>query len=311
MPELPEVETTVRALRAPLVGRTLTHVRNYWPGHIARPSLPELKKRIRGRRVEAIGRRGKYLVFSLSEREAPWSQARGASQQNVFLPEKADHSATATSQGTQAFSRETLIIHLKMTGHLSVVDKDQPVQKHVHTIFALANGQELRFRDQRKFGRVYLVHDPEEVLGKLGPEPLESSFTVEVLQERFKRRKRALKPLLLDQGFIAGIGNIYADEALFYAGLHPERRANSLSVAEIASLHAAIQKVLRLGIEREGASLDIYVKPDGSRGDMQNTVAVFRRTGQPCYRCGTIVQRIVMGGRSTHFCPTCQSIECQ
>lgn len=274
MPELPEVETTVRALRAPLIGRTFTHVRNYWPGHIARPSLTELQKRIHGRRVEAIDRRGKYLVFSLSE-------------------------------------GETLVIHLKMTGHLSVVDKDHPVQKHVHTIFALANGQELRFRDQRKFGRVYLVHDPEEVLGKLGPEPLASSFTVEVLQERLKSRKRALKPLLLDQGFIAGVGNIYADEALFYAGLHPERPANSLSAAEIASLHTAIQKVLRLGIEREGASLDIYVKPDGSRGDMQNAVAVFRRTGQPCYRCGAVVQRIVMGGRSTHFCPTCQSMECQ
>ena len=270
MPELPEVETVVRALRLPLVGRTFTEVRNYWPGHIVTPSLPELQRRIHGRTILSITRRAKYLVFSLS-------------------------------------GGETLMIHLKMTGHLSVVDPETPPDKYAHTIFKLDNEQELRFRDPRKFGRVYLVQDPAKIFGSLGPEPLDNGFTTAVLQKRLQNRKRVLKPLLLDQTFVAGIGNIYADEALFYARLHPERRSDTLSPAEIQALHSAIQKVLKLGIEREGASIDRYVKPDGSKGDMQNAVAVYGRTGDPCYRCGTPIQRIKLGGRSTHFCPTCQS----
>ena len=271
MPELPEVETTVRALREPLTGRTIVEVHNDWPRHVATPGLSELRTRIRDRRIERIDRRGKYLVFTLS-------------------------------------SDETLIIHLKMTGHLSVVDQDAPPDPYAHTVFVLDEGQELRFRDPRKFGRVYLARDRHEVLGSLGPEPLEPAFTVETLRQRLKSRKRALKPLLLDQGFIAGVGNIYADEALYYAGLHPQRRANSLSNAEMVALHTSIRQVLQMGIEREGASIDRYVKPDGSKGDMQNAVAVFQRTGESCYGCQTgIVQRIVLGGRSTHFCPICQT----
>jgi formamidopyrimidine-DNA glycosylase len=269
MPELPEVETVVRALRQPLIGRAIIGVRNDWPRHIGSPSLGELRARIHGCRIEAIHRRAKYLVFSLT-------------------------------QG------ETLIAHLKMSGHLAVVDASQPADKHVHTVFELDNGQELRFRDIRKFGRVHLVNDPNQILGQLGPEPLEANFTPDLLQARLNGRTRALKSLLLDQQLIAGIGNIYADEALFYAKLHPTRPANTLSQNEINALHAAIQKVLRLGIEREGASIQLYVKPDGRKGDMQNAVAVFRRTGEPCYECGRPVERIVLGARSTHFCAFCQ-----
>ena len=269
MPELPEVETVVRALRKPLVGQTFTEVRNYWPRHIATPDFPELQRRIHGQQVTAINRRAKYIVCELSD-------------------------------------GDTLIIHLKMSGHLAVVDKTTPADKYAHTIFGLANDQELRFRDTRKFGRVYLVDDPQTILGKLGPEPLEPAFTTAVLQERIANKRRVLKPLLLDQTFIAGIGNIYADEALFYARLHPQKKSETLTEADIVRLHAAIQKVLKMGIEREGASIDSYVKPDGNKGDMQNAVAVFRRTGMPCYECGTAVVRIVLGGRSTHFCPVCQ-----
>jgi formamidopyrimidine-DNA glycosylase len=269
MPELPEVETTVRALRRPLVGRVITGVRTDWPRQVVTPALEQLQQRIQGRRIEAIGRRAKYLLFNLS-------------------------------QG------ETLIIHLKMTGHLSVVPAETPPGRHVHTVFTLAGGDELRFRDMRKFGRVYLVRDPQEVLAGLGPEPLAESFTVEQLASRLRGRKRSLKPLLLDQTFVAGIGNIYADEALHAAALHPERSANSLDAAEVEALYQAIRHVLQLGIEREGASISNYVKPDGSRGEMQNVVAVFRRTGQSCYRCGAPIKRSVLGGRSTHFCPACQ-----
>lgn len=269
MPELPEVETVVRALRRPLLGRIITEVRNYWPRHIATPSVAELQQRIHGRRITAVNRRGKYLLFPLDD-------------------------------------GQTLIIHLKMSGHLAVVSSETPPDKHTHTIFALDNGHELRFRDTRKFGKVYLVEDAAEIVGKLGPEPLEDSFTVALLQERINGRKRSLKPLLLDQTILAGVGNIYADEALFYAGLHPQRHANTLTETEVAALHAAIQQVLQMGIEREGASISSYIKPDGEKGEMQDAVAVFRRTGQPCYRCGTFIERIVLGGRSTHFCPVCQ-----
>lgn len=270
MPELPEVETTVRALRQPLVGQVITSVRNTWPRHIVTPTLAEMQGRIPGCRIEAISRRAKYLVFHLSH-------------------------------------GETLIIHLKMTGHLFVTPSDSPLDKHTHTVFSLDNGQDLRFRDTRKFGRVYLVSDTGEIFDGLGPEPLVASFTVDCLRQRLDGRTRSLKPLLLDQTFIAGVGNIYADEALFYAGLHPQRKANSLTADEIKALHAAIQKVLQLGIDREGASISDYIKPDGSKGDMQNSVAVFRRTGMPCHQCGNPIQRIILGGRSTHFCPHCQT----
>jgi formamidopyrimidine-DNA glycosylase len=269
MPELPEVETVVRALREPVVGRTITGVRTYWGKHIAVPSVDELKARLIGEKVVAINRRAKYLVFALN----------GA---------------------------DTLLMHLKMSGHLSVEPADSPQHKHVRTVFELDNGKELRFKDMRKFGKVYLVADKDEILGHLGPEPLEDEFTVAVLKERLKGRTRAMKPLLLDQTFIAGVGNIYADESLFYAKIHPLRQADSLTEEEVGLLYAGIQHVLQEGIKREGASIDTYIKPDGEKGDMQNAVNVFRRTGQSCYRCGQLIDRIIVGGRSTHYCVGCQ-----
>lgn len=271
MPELPEVETVVRALRHPLVGRTFVGFESLWPKQVVKPDdVAAFTSRLVGRTAVSISRRAKYIVITLDD---------GA---------------------------ETLIVHLKMTGHLAIVPGDQAPHKHVRQRFFLADGDELRFRDTRKFGRLYLVQDPQEVLGKLGPEPLAPAFTAVRLQELFAGRRRVLKPLLLDQTFIAGIGNIYADEALFGAKLLPTRRSDTLTAVEITRLHSAIQTALRLGIEREGASIDSYVKPDGTKGSMQDTVNVFRRTGFPCYTCGTPIERIVLGGRSTHFCPTCQ-----
>ncbi len=259
----------MRALRNVLIGQTFSEARIYWPRHIDRPDPQAFQERIAGLRIEEMSRRGKYMLFALS-------------------------------------GGETLIVHLRMTGHLSVASRDVALLDHTHTILGLTSGDELRFHDPRKFGRVYLVRDPQEVVGKLGPEPLEADFTPAALASQLERRSMRLKPLLLDQRFVAGVGNIYADEALFYAGLHPERRADTLSDEEIVGLHGAIQKVLQMGIEREGASIDRYRKPDGNRGDMQNAVAVFRRTGESCYHCGTPVRRIVLAGRSTHYCPVCQ-----
>jgi len=226
--------------------------------------------RIRGRTFETVGRRGKYLVFDLD-------------------------------QG------EVLLIHLKMSGQLSVCPSSEIVDKYVHTIFKLEGGHDLRFRDVRKFGRVYLVTDRDRILGALGPEPLSDAFTVAWLEEQLSRRRRILKPLLLDQTFLAGIGNIYADEALHRAAIRPDRRSDSLRSDEVVALRLAIISALETGIERQGASIDgAYRQPDGSGGQMQEIFAAYGRTGEACPRCGGIIERIVLGGRSTHFCANCQ-----
>ena len=197
MPELPEVETLVRQLRAPLVGRAITGVTVKWPRHVAVPSARQFAARVRGQCVETIERRGKYLVFGLSA--------------------------------------DTLLIHLKMSGDLVVVPAGTARDKHAHTVFHLDNGHEFRFSDTRKFGRVYLVSRPEEVTGKLGPEPLAAGFTAKALGERLAAHSRALKPLLLDQAFLAGVGNIYADEALHLAGLHPLRKSDTLRLDDLTT----------------------------------------------------------------------------
>ncbi len=270
MPELPEVETITRSLRPSLIGRTIVDVHNDWPRHIAQPDFPEFRQRIISLNFKSITRRGKYIVFHLS-------------------------------------GDETLIIHLKMSGQLSIAKAGETADKHVHTVFGLSDGHELWFQDTRKFGRVYLVTDPDDVLGSLGPEPLSDAFTSEWLFEQLISRNRVLKPLLLDQSFIAGIGNIYADEALFHARLHPQRRSNSLSLPEVHVLHTAIRQVLEIGIDRGGASIDAaYRKPDGTMGQMQNSFSVYGRAGERCTRCEGIVHKMQLGGRGTHFCFGCQ-----
>lgn len=264
MPELPEVETVVRGLRGPLVGRTFTEVVVRWPNSIRTP-IPELQARLPGQRIEAITRRGKYLQLHLS-------------------------------------GGDTLVLHLKMTGDLLIEPVSEPVHPHVRTIFGLDNGHQLRFKDMRKFARVYLVTEPEQVVGKLGPEPLAEDFTDEDFQALFRRRKGRLKPLLLNQEFIAGVGNIYADESCFGAGLDPRRRVDTLSEAELVRLYRAIRQALTAGITYKGASLDEVYRG----GEFQNHFQVYGRTGEPCYQCGATIERVVLGGRSTHFCPNCQ-----
>ncbi len=230
MPELPEVETIVGKLRRgeaverglpaypPLVGRVIIRAWSDWPRG-AHPSASAIRRRLPGHRIASIGRRGKYLVFGLSPRP------------------------------------NFLLIHLKMSGRLDVLKADSPREKHVHFAFRLDNGYELRLNDARKFGRVYLVGDPNEVTGTLGPEPLDESFTLRTWRRLIEKKSGALKPLLLDQAFIAGIGNIYADEALWQARLHPRRRAGSLRAAEVAALYRGIRTALADGIRHEGADV--------------------------------------------------------
>lgn len=264
MPELPEVETVVRGLRGPLVGRTFTGVTVRWPNSVKTP-IPDLKERLPGQRIESITRRGKYLQFHLS-------------------------------------GDDTLLLHLKMSGDLLVEPAQEPLHEHVRTIFDLDNDHQLRFKDMRKFGRVYLVDDPAQVVGKLGPEPLADDFTVADFKALFQRRKGRLKSLLLNQEFIAGIGNIYADESCFLARINPHRQADSLSATELERLYQAIRTTLKAGITHKGASLDQVYRG----GQFQNHFQVYGRTGQACTHCQATIVRTVIGGRSTHFCDQCQ-----
>lgn len=270
MPELPEVETIANGLRGPLIGHAFTDVHVGWENIIASPAVPEFQRRIRGQQILGIRRRGKYLIFDLS-------------------------------------GGDRLIIHLKMTGQLTVRSGDAPADPHGHTVFDLDDGRQLRFLDTRKFGRVYLVADENEVVGSLGPEPLSDDFTLAGFAALVRKRKGALKPLLLNQQFIAGIGNIYADEALFVAGIHPQRQADTLTDPEIERLYQAIRQVLCQALADQGTTFDgAYRQVDGGEGGHQENLMVFRRKGQPCPRCGRAIERIVVGGRGTHFCPCCQ-----
>jgi formamidopyrimidine-DNA glycosylase len=270
MPELPEVETISRGLQRLLVGRTVSSVSVTWPRAIGRPDAQQFIAGLVGRRVCSAGRRGKYLVLALDV--------------------------------------GYLLVHLKMSGRLRVVPAAEPLGRHTRVALDLDDGRQLRFDDARKFGRMYLVGNLAEVTGGLGPEPLDDSLTTEGFARLLEKRSGRLKPLLLNQEFLAGVGNIYADEALFRAGLHPLTLANSLTREDQARLYEAIRHVLREAVAHGGTTLDDhgYVDAEGQVGGFQLQVAVYQQQGRPCRRCGTPIERTVIGQRSAHYCPTCQ-----
>jgi len=282
MPELPEVETVARDLRPRLVGATVVGARVAWARTVRTHDPLAFAEAIAGRTVLAVGRRAKQVVVELSGEAA-------------------------------------LTIHLKMTGQLFVVPAETPVDPYVRVVLELEDGRELRFRDIRKFGRFGLYgRDPVSgelvsevggaaVFAAIGPEPLADEFTVREFRRRLRRRKGRLKSLLLDQSFVAGVGNIYADEALWRARLHPLRSAVSLRPPDERHLYEAIRGVLSEAVERRGSSIDDYTAPDGD-GSMQDRLQVYQRTSEPCPRCGRPVKRIVVGARSTHFCSWCQRL---
>jgi formamidopyrimidine-DNA glycosylase len=192
-----------------------------------------------------------------------------------------------------------------MSGRLLLAPQGAP--QHLRVIFDFSSGEHLFFYCQRKFGRVWLVDDPADVVGDLGPEPLSDDFTVGRFLSLLRRRRGMIKPLLLNQRFIAGLGNIYVDESLFRARLHPRRTADTLTEVEAARLYGAVRHVLRQALAHHGTTFDgIFVRPQGEEGRQQEGLTVYGRGGQPCVRCGTIVERIVVSGRGTHFCPQCQ-----
>lgn len=271
MPELPEVETIRRTLEPKLLGKRIMG------GNVLNPRLvqggtPEaFLQAITGHVVDALDRRGKYLLFRLS--------------------------------GGLTFG-----LHLRMTGQLTVEPADSPLGKAVYLQIALENGTEMRLCDQRKFARVFLFSEGWEPssLTRLGPEPLAAEFTYQALKKRLSRRTLAVKKALLNQEIVAGIGNIYADEALFAAGIHPVRPAASLTDAEIKRLHGAIQTILTEAITQRGTTQRNYCDGEGKPGSYQFSLKVYGRKGEPCATCGAPLVKMNFGGRGTHFCPLCQ-----
>jgi len=273
MPELPEVETIARILRVgrsdspvqpALVGRHILGANLLWERSLAEPSSAEFAGRLTGQVIEDIGRRGKFLYLRLT--------------------------------------RDWLLYHLRMSGDLLVRPTGSPTETHDRLVLELDGNIQLVFNDARKFGRVWLVDEVDQVVGNLGPEPLDDGLTAQSLYSRLHTTHRQLKPLLLDQTFLAGLGNIYVDEALNLAKLHPLTPANHLSLEQAERLLESIRTVLQDGIARNGASIDWVYRG----GDFQNYFRVYQRTGEPCPECGTPIARIIVGQRGTHFCPHCQ-----
>ncbi len=266
MPELPEVESIARRLRPQLLGKTIQEAQLRWSRTLAFPTPRKFRESIRGQEVRDVTRRAKYFILGLSD-----------------------------------FS---LLVHLRMSGDLLIRESKIKAEKHDRLILSLLSAENelstLVFNDTRKFGRVWLTAQPEAVLDRLGPEPLSRAFTADWLHTALHNRRRQLKPLLLDQTFIAGLGNIYTDEALHRAKLHPLAVSDSVTAKQAEALRQAVRVVLKEGIRRNGASFDwVY------RGGEYH-FRVYDRAGKPCPVCGTEIERIIVGQRSTHFCPTCQ-----
>lgn len=264
MPELPEVETITNRLRVMIVNAAIIKCEVRWRKSIFSPSVEQFTDQIKNQKILSLSRRGKYILFHLTH--------------------------------------DVMLIHLRMSGDVLVESSSSEITKHDHVIFFLDNDMVVKFNDTRKFGRVWLTDNPENILGKLGPEPLSEEFTAQSLFASLNSKHRQLKPLLLDQTFLAGMGNIYTDEALFDAGLSPFANSAGISEEESRRLHSSIQKTLSTGIQNNGASIDWVYKGGG----FQNHFLVYQRTGQPCHKCGTAIQKIVLGQRGTHFCPRCQ-----
>ncbi|MBY0229365.1 MAG: bifunctional DNA-formamidopyrimidine glycosylase/DNA-(apurinic or apyrimidinic site) lyase [Gemmataceae bacterium] len=269
MPELPEVETVVRDLRPLLVGRSLLAVRRTSPHGLRQPWDAAWERPLAGARVETASRRGKWIVLGLGG--------------------------------------PALVVHLGMTGQLTVVPAGKEMPTHNHFAFPLDDGQELRYRDTRRFGSV--TYSPGGTLmadEALGPEPWELDGAA--WRRALAGSGRAIKAVLLDQGVVAGVGNIYADEALFRARLHPARKAGSLTAAEATRLRKAVVAVLDQAIEKRGSTIRDYVGGSGLRGGYQDEFAAYGRTGEPCRRCGAALALSRVAGRSSHYCPACQPV---
>jgi len=306
MPELPEVEYTARQLRATIVGATMTEALVFWERTICHPDLPDFLAEIAERQIIGVRRRGKFLLLDLSGKLF-LSIHRRMTGNLLLLPLgwEIDTSLRETNPAAWSTKGPTL----RNQGHAQC-SPDSSDCSYCRVCFNLVDGRRLLFTDPRKFGRIELwpCEREEEALAGLGPEPLSDEFTVEGLAEALVGRKGAIKQMLLAQEVVAGLGNIYADEALFYAAIHPLRRADSLTSAEVKALHEGIVSVLTLGIEHGGTSFNDYRDLWGEAGENYDHVRVYQQDGKPCVRCGTPIERIVIAQRGTHFCPGCQKL---
>ena len=266
MPELPEVETIKNELSPHVLGRAIKRVDIFWNKMVRRPSLAAFKRGIIGKKILRLSRRGKYLFFHLD-------------------------------------GGGVLVMHMKMTGSLLVNPSDA---KYSRAVFHLDDGSAIHFRDPRKFGVMWLADDESAVNDMLGVEPFDPAFSPASLGKILKDRKAPVKPVLLDQSLIAGIGNMYADEALFEARIHPLKPAGLLSPVEIRKLHRAILHVLRKALARGGASVRNYIRPEGDPGTAHDEFVVAHGVGKDCPGCGGKIERIVVRGRGTYICPRCQ-----
>jgi formamidopyrimidine-DNA glycosylase len=280
MPELPEVETIVRSLQNPkewhfaegqtlrerpgVAGRQVRDAVLTWERTLATPDVQEFSRRIAGKTIRSVGRRGKFVILMLDD--------------------------------------DSLLFHLRMSGDLRVEEQSSVQLPHDRLWLNFKDGTKLVFNDTRKFGRAWLVKDQQQILGDLGPEPFDPALSGEDLYKSWVRSSRAIKTLLLDQALLAGVGNIYSDEALFRAGINPLTPGSELTHEKSQKLLEAIREVLKEGIERNGASIDWVYRG----GDFQNHFRVYQRTGEACTVCGTPIERLVIGQRSSHFCPVCQ-----
>ena len=274
MPELPEVESVRTGLEKLIKGKKITNAKVLWPRIIAEPNrIEDFEQRIVGQTIHSIDRRGKFLIFHLS--------------------------------------KDVLISHLRMEGKYRIEKKEVPFSKHTHVILELDEEAELRYLDVRKFGRMSLIEHSElenfPSLKKLGPEPIEEGLLIEPFQLNLKKRKKSIKAVLLDQTIVAGIGNIYADEILYEASIHPERYADSLKVEEVQTLRTAILDVMRKAVAAGGTTIRTYQNAFGETGAYQAQLNVYGRSGLNCRRCGNTIEKIKVAQRGTHFCPDCQN----
>ncbi|RST76564.1 DNA-formamidopyrimidine glycosylase [Siminovitchia acidinfaciens] len=273
MPELPEVENVRKSLLQLVKGKTIQSVEAGWPKIIKHPlEVEQFYDALSGQTIHDLQRKGKFLVFMLDD--------------------------------------YSLVSHLRMEGHYSVNQSEDPTDKHTHVNFKFTDGTEMRYRDVRKFGTMHLfkkgTEDNELPLSKLGPEPFSPACSADYLKSHFQKTERIIKAVLLDQTIVAGLGNIYADEVLYKAKVHPERKAKSLTDEEIQRLRHEMVHTLEDSIAAGGSSVNTYMNSMGLSGSYQDRLKVYGRNGEACIQCGTILEKIKAAGRGTHFCPACQ-----
>ena len=315
MPELPEVHTVVEDLRAAGVeGRYISSVSVSWNNTVRPLSPGQFAHHVQGLRIEAIGRRGKYIVFQL---QPPGSHGPTASVEGP--PES--HRPAGFYQGPSGWpyhyqdGKPHLLTHLRMTGQYELCPADSPADPHDRVEFILDDGRRLRFHDTRKFGRIIFTSHPREILDKLGPEPLDTNYSPEQFTADLHAHSRQIKALLLDQSFIAGLGNIYCDEALFAAKVHPRTNSALISGEKAKNLLKQVRTALRQALKNRGTSLgkgETNYISGGRRGENMAALKVYGRQGTPCPRCGTPIEKIYVAQRGSHFCPRCQMCpQCQ